>query len=348
MRWLPGLGALSLEPWDQIGLTSLFSGVHELQRADRPNVRLLRSPTAVLVLSFDERDGRYHEVPRAQLLEQCLVLAHEHIAEVVARHLAVYARPGFERLSRAALPQLPGRSLGSPFANVVLRAGRRRVSPSTPKRAVASPHDGNRLSQAAYGLAREPGMWPTRGGGCGRAGDADDRSLALKSPSWRGSLLPAHFADGARSIWPAALCPRATTKRRWSAVALRPNGRCLWKSKCARLRSADHPRPVGVRRDLGLGFDLRPRSVGFDERPAADRGPASVMGSGRHLLAALPERAQLRPARLLCRRPSRRPPPQREVGRVTREEAKPNRTLARSVRTTGSARRLGLTTTPGP
>ena len=267
MRWLPQVGALSLEPWDRIGLASLFSGVLELLRDDRPGAHLLRSPAAVLALTYDERDSRYHEVSRVQLLDRCLVLAHDSQADAVARHLAVYARPGFQVFSPETLPHLPQGWVT--FAGVTLVQGaeearhQRLAALCAAPATVISIAGGLRIGQSTWHVSQPPEALAVV-----NPETAPFRMLLQDRRTNARRALGSFTGRGAVDLSALAL-PAGDYELQ---IERARNGEPVVVRRATfRLRSADHPRPAGVRRDPGLGYDLtQPWSLLSAGRAAAD------------------------------------------------------------------------------
>jgi hypothetical protein len=104
---LPGIELASLEPWTCIGVPSLLAGALRIRHLSTPTIEFVHSPDALIVLALDDRSGWHHEVSRAQLLEPCLVLAHQDRAPSVDPHLRIHARPGYRRLEAQSLEGLP-------------------------------------------------------------------------------------------------------------------------------------------------------------------------------------------------------------------------------------------------
>jgi len=256
MRQLPGLGAVSLEPWERIGATSLLAGVLELVRDDLPGVHLLRSPAPVLVLAYNDRDGRYYETSRAQLLERCLVLAHEQIASVVERHLATYARPGFTRLSADSTKGLPPGWVA--FVDVALVQAADSGKHSKLAALCAAP--GNLVSLSG-GLRIGQGTW--------HEGRPPEVLAVLESDVRFALVLLDRRAQKSRTLGQfvgrSAVSLEGLEAGDYEAQIVRrkSDGTAVVVRRANfRLRSADNPRPAGVRRDWGLGLDLtNPLSV---------------------------------------------------------------------------------------
>lgn len=248
---LPGLDALSLEPWDRIGVASLLAGVLELVRKDQPGLHLLRSPAPVLALAFDERDARYRETSKAQLLERCLVLAHDGVANAVDRHLQVHARPGYRRWNAGTVRNLPaGWTL---FADVVLVKAADETRHSQCAALCAAPataielSGGLKLGQNTWHVARPPEVLAT----------VDPETAPF------GLTLFDRRAETSSSL--GRFVGRAATALNTSdagdydvqIVRRRTDGESVVvRHAGVRLRSADHPRPAGVRRDPGLAYRL--------------------------------------------------------------------------------------------
>jgi hypothetical protein len=107
VRPISGTGLCGLEPWAELSLGALLAGAFTLARRESPPATLSRSSNPILVLAHDDRDGLWHEVSRAQLLERCIVLAHADVLIKVQAHLGRYARAGFMRLDDSQLEGLP-------------------------------------------------------------------------------------------------------------------------------------------------------------------------------------------------------------------------------------------------
>jgi hypothetical protein len=107
VRPIPGTEFCGLEPWAELSLGALLAGAFTLTRREMPAVTLARSSNPILVLAHDDRDGLWHEVSRAQLLERCIVLAHADVRTKVEAHLGRYARAGYRQLDHSQLAGLP-------------------------------------------------------------------------------------------------------------------------------------------------------------------------------------------------------------------------------------------------
>jgi hypothetical protein len=275
LRWLPQVGAVSLEPWDKIGAGSLFSGVLELVRDDRPGTHLLRSPSAVVTLAYDERDSRYHEVSRLQLLDRCLVLAHEGQAEAVSRHLAIHARPGFQTFRPDTLPQLPQGWVA--FTDVTLVQGaddarhpRLAALCATPATVIGI-SGGLRIGQNTWHVSQPPEALAVV--------DPETAPFRLLLQDRRANTrraLGSFVGRGALDLGSIGLAAGDYELQ----IERTKNGEAVVVRRATfRLRSADHPRPAGVRRDLGLGYDLKgPWSLVGATRAAADPPPDWLRG----------------------------------------------------------------------
>jgi hypothetical protein len=255
LKRLPGLGFASLEPWDRVGATSALAGSIELQRCGDAGVRLMRSPSPLLVLAFDDRDSRYHEVPRAQLLERCLVLAQDVIAPSVERHLRAHARAGFRQLGPANLRQLP-RGWHA-FVDVILVEPAEDEPNGIIDALCAAPATGIalgaglRIGQSTWHAARPPETLASVSNGAPfrlllrqrRQADAGNSDSVL------GSFIGKAAAD-------LSGCGLQTGEYEVRLEQMRSGQARTVQAAGFRLRSAGQPRPIGARREVGLAYDL--------------------------------------------------------------------------------------------
>ena len=107
LEGLPEASCRHSSPGQTSESPSLLAGALRIRRISMPQVEFVHSPDALIVLALDERSGWYSEVSRAQLLEPCIVLAHEDRAASVNPHLRTHARPGYRMLQAQSLEGLP-------------------------------------------------------------------------------------------------------------------------------------------------------------------------------------------------------------------------------------------------
>jgi hypothetical protein len=251
---LPGCEMASLEPWSRIGAASLLVGALKIRRREPPHTELLHAPDPLVVLALDERDGWHREVSRAQLLEPCLVLAHEARAARVEQHLRGHARDGWRKLDAQLLDGLPAGWTAFLDVTIVAPADsedarNKQVAALCPAPANALALSGGlRLGANAWHVDAPPEVVVTLEGGqafglaanCRRklGEDAEDAALG------------GHVGGAA-----VPLSGHGLESGDYDVAATDGRGHVLAHGSL-RLRSADHPRPAALERLGELGHAI--------------------------------------------------------------------------------------------
>jgi hypothetical protein len=303
---LEGCELASLEPWSKIGVPSLMAGALRIRRLGEPTAELVHSPDALVVLAFDERDGWYREVNRAQLLESCLVIAHEDRAALVEGFLKLHARPGFRRFDQKRLEGLPCGWVAFLDVTIVAPADEerhQRLAPlcAAPANAIAF-QGGLRLGANVWHVDLPPEALVTL---------EKDAALTLSAECRRKLSSDAHDISLGTHVSPAATC---LTGRGFEAGDYDVKATDARSSVLAhgglRLRCANYPRPAAEERLARIGYVLeKPFSlISAVERSAANacmvtggllvgkpsQFPAPQLGLPKHPLTTAMERVSTR------------------------------------------------------
>ncbi len=290
MRWA------SLEPWSQIGVTSLFAGALELVNKDDPERLYLRSPAPILVLEQDADRGQYLEVPRIQLFKPSLVLAHASNEVLIERHLGAYARDGWTKFTPGNLINLPAGWLAFVDVMMIKPCEDNTISKLEPMCAGAATivdlAGGIQLGHGVWHAARPPEVLASVEGGAGfrlSMAPRNSESAATYLGQFVGravvDLGPYNPSIGDHEI---LLQQRLSTDvtRTLDSIGLR-------------LRTGDAPKPIGVRDtrderyDLTSGFGIYSTTAAFAAQSANMRGcwieHDAPMGEAPNLRAPEPQ-----------------------------------------------------------
>ncbi|MBY0567339.1 MAG: hypothetical protein K2P70_08510 [Hyphomonadaceae bacterium] len=314
---LPGMRWASLEPWPEIGVTSLFSGVIELVSAS-DSARLYRkSPTPIIVLEAEEGRNQFHEIPRAQLFKQNLVLAHASAAPLVEGHLAKHARPGWRKFADTELTNLPAGWCA--YCDVMIvkaadEATNPKLEPLSAGAATIISFSGGLQLGNAWHAARPPELLA--------AVDTDgtfDLAINQRGRDGIGRHLGHFVGRGVVDL------TGKVGEGDHDIVLRRPlktGGMGTAETASLRLRTADTPRPVGARDVKERRFDLSGGAGLLASSESCSPGSASLAGCDlSEPLAAqeLGQPALTGPEMIIFARPSARDAPYVRTTRVDQE-----------------------------
>ena len=279
---LPAIGWASLEPWSRVGLTSLLSGAIELESVDAQRRSLMRSPEPLVVLMQEDNESRYSEVRRVQLLEPSMVLAEETSAANVEQHLRTHARDGWRRFDHHELRNLPRgwllyvdvMMIKSADDSVAGKLAPLCAAPAT----MITLAGGVKLGQSTWHAARRPEIL---------ASVDNEGPFGIAIVDRGGLPQNLHFSQYVgRAVM--SLDGLGLEDGDYEVQLIRATAQ--GESKIAqvlgfRLRTADHPRPLGVRETLDGAHDLSSGlglvGIAHGTMPAALRGcelPPQLIG----------------------------------------------------------------------
>lgn len=278
----PGMRWASLEPWAQIGVTSLFSGVLELIDDDDPERSFLRSPAPILVLEAEGDRIQFLEVPRVQLFKPALVLAHASNAGLIEGHLRANAREGWRKFAAEELQNLPVGWVAFTDVLMIKPVEENRVAKLEPLCAgsatVIEFSGGLQLGHGVWHLRRPPEVMASVD-----SGDGFSLTIAARNAGGEGALLGAYFGRAVVQLGAASVGDHeiALQKRLSSGV------RTL-DVVSLRLRTGDVPKPVGVRDGRDERYELSAPTGLFSLSSAFDPIAANLRGCLLENAATLP------------------------------------------------------------